>query len=141
MWKKLLSFSSPFAHDLALLPLRVGFGLSLALVHGWPKASDISGFTAKIASGVPLPQILGPAAALTEFVGGLLLVVGLFTRPAAGFVFINMMVAAFHIHRSDPYAVKELALAYSAVMAALMIAGPGKFSLDARLFGEKSSSD
>ncbi|GMV16221.1 MAG: hypothetical protein AMXMBFR56_44450 [Polyangiaceae bacterium] len=137
-WKQILFASSPRNLDVALLLLRVGFGLSMALAHGLGKARDIPGFSAKIAARVPLPELLGPAAALSEFLGGLLVALGLFTRPAAAFVLITMGVAAFHIHAADPFSKKELALAHGLVALAIAIAGPGRFSLDARLFGRSA---
>lgn len=138
MWKNLLFTSSPRALDLALLLLRVGFGLALAFAHGLGKVRDIPGFSAKIAARVPMSELLGPAAALSELVGGLLLALGLFTRPAATFVLVTMGVAAFHIHAADPFAKKELALAFGLVALALAFGGPGRFSLDARLFGRSA---
>jgi uncharacterized membrane protein YphA (DoxX/SURF4 family) len=44
-----------------------------------------------------------------------------------------MSVAVFIAHRSDPFKVKELALAYWTVSGALLMAGGGAFSLDALL--------
>ena len=137
MLKKLLFTTSPRNLDLALLLLRLGFGASMALAHGLGKVKDLAGFTAGVAArGVPIPELLGPAAALSELVGGLLLALGLLTRPAAGFVLATMAVAAFHVHGNDPFARKELALAHGLVALALAIGGPGRFSLDARLFGQ-----
>lgn len=135
MLKDLLFATSPRRLDLALLLLRLGFGTSMALAHGFGKVKDLAGFTANLtARGIPMPEVLGPAAALSELLGGLLLALGLLTRPAAGFVLVTMAVAAFHVHGNDPFARKELALAHGLVALAIAIAGPGRLSLDARLF-------
>jgi len=126
---------APVSTDAALLVLRLAFGLALALAHGLSKVSDLPKFTAGVAArGMPLPELLGPLAALSEFAGGLLLAVGLFTRPAALFVLVTMLVAAFHVHAADPFQKKELSLAYAFVAIVLLLAGPGRYSLDARFW-------
>jgi|SoiMethySBSTD1v2_1073268.scaffolds.fasta_scaffold11201_2 putative oxidoreductase len=118
--------------DLGLLVIRLFFGSSLALAHGFAKFVDLGGFADKIANKVPLAGVLGPAAGLSEFVGGLLLALGLFTRPAAFFVLVTMSVAGFYIHAADPFMKKELAFAYASAALAILIAGPGSLSLDRR---------
>jgi putative oxidoreductase len=129
-----LTRTSPRSLDAAILIIRLCFGLTLAFAHGASKVANLWSFAGKVAEkGVPLASVLGPAAALSEFVGGLLLAVGLVTRPAAVFVLITMLVAALHFHAADPFSKKELALSYAAVALALLVAGPGRFSVDARL--------
>jgi putative oxidoreductase len=118
--------------DLGLAVLRLFFGITLALAHGWGKFSDLGGFAGKLEGKVPMAWLLGPAAGLSEFVGGLLLAIGLFTRPAAFFVLVTMLVAGFYIHAADPFPKKELAFAYAAAALALVIAGPGSLSVDRR---------
>jgi putative oxidoreductase len=116
--------------------IRAWFGLLLAFGHGLAKFDDLAGFSSKVAEkGIPLASVLGPAAALSELVGGILLALGLFSRLAALFVCGTMLVAAFVVHAADPFAKKEFALAYAVAALAVLIAGPGKYSLDARLFG------
>jgi len=124
----------PATRDLALLILRVGFGAALSLTHGRLKllapARFIDGLSTR---GFPLPLFFGWAAILSEFAGGLLLAAGLLTRPAATFVLITLGVAAFDFHSADPFAKRELALAYGVVALAVAIAGPGRYSLDSWL--------
>jgi putative oxidoreductase len=131
-----LAKTTPRSADLGLLLLRLWFGLVLAFGHGWAKISGLEAFTAGVASrGIPLPGLLGPAAALSELAGGILLAIGLVSRIAAAFVAVTMLVAAFYIHASDPFAKKEFALAYAVAALVILVAGPGRLSLDARLFG------
>jgi putative oxidoreductase len=118
--------------DLGLLAIRLFFGTTLAVAHGWDKVVDLGRFTSNIAHKVPMAWLLGPAAGLSEFVGGLLLAIGLFTRPAAFFVMVTMLVAALHVHAADPFPKKELAFAYDTAALALLIAGPGSLSADRR---------
>ena len=111
--------------DFGLLVIRLFFGTTLAFAHGWGKFSDLGAFVDKIADKVPMAGLLGPAAGLSEFVGGLLVAIGLFARPAAFFVMVTMLVAGFYIHAADPFPKKELAFAYAVAALAVLIAGPG----------------
>lgn len=130
-----IAVSTPRTRDAALLVLRLGFGLSLALSHGLAKLEAPSKFLEGLSKhGFPLPVFFGWSAILSEFLGGLLLALGLFTRPAATFVVITLTVAAVDIHSGDPFAKRELALAYAAVALSLLISGAGRYSLDHRLF-------
>ncbi len=117
--------------DVGLLILRVFTGLALAVSHGLDKVQDPSGVIAGSRGlGLPAPTIFGWAAALSEFLGGLLLALGLLTRPAAVFIAVTMGIAAFLVHGDDPFSKKELALLYLAPVIALMLAGAGRFSID-----------
>jgi putative oxidoreductase len=109
--------------------------LSLALAHGLGKVGDLGKFTQGVASkGIVLPGLLGPLAALSEFVGGLCVAFGFATRPAATFVLLTMLVAAFRIHATAPFGTKELALAYAVAALCVLIAGPGRHSVDGWLY-------
>jgi putative oxidoreductase len=120
--------------DLGLLVLRLGFGLTLAFGHGLPKLLTFEKHVRSVTKhGFPLPEVMAALSMLSELAGGLLLALGLFTRPAAVFVISTMLGAAFVVHGGDPFSKKELALAYALVAAVLLVAGPGRHSLDARL--------
>jgi putative oxidoreductase len=120
--------------DLGLLLLRLGFGLTLAFGHGLGKALALGKFIKSVTRhGFPLPEVTAPLAMLSELAGGLLLALGLYTRPAACFVIATMLGAAFVAHGGDPFSKKEPALAYALVALVLLVTGPGRHSLDARL--------
>jgi putative oxidoreductase len=119
---------------LGLLVVRLWFGLVLAINHGWPKMTTLEKLTASVDKlGFPLPTVFAFGAAASELVGGLLIAVGLLTRPAAVAVVVTMLVAAFVVHSGDPFMKKEFALCYAAAALALLVSGPGKLSLDVRL--------
>lgn len=80
-----------------------------------------------------IPEFFGWCAILAEFLGGLCLVTGFLTRPAALFVIITMLVAVFNIHMHDPWGKKEFALAYLVSALAFVVSGGGMYSIDARL--------
>jgi putative oxidoreductase len=115
--------------------VRAVFGLTLALGHGAGKV--FGGRMDRFAQGVgelgfPAPTFFAWCASLAEFVGGLLVAVGLFTRPAAALAGFTMLVALYR-HRADPFGHMEMALLYLTVMLAVVLVGSGPFGLDARM--------
>ena len=117
-----------------LLWLRVLMGTGSAH-HGFTKlfGGRMDQFAAGVARlGFPQPHLFAWAAALSEFLGGILIVLGFHTRVAAYFVFTTMSVAVFLQHTHDPLSVKELALAYWTMAGTLILAGAGPYSLDGR---------
>jgi putative oxidoreductase len=128
--------------DFGLFLLRVGVGLGIAIGHGWGKVyqpghiGPTDGFISGVAKmGFPAPTAMAWLAALTEFLGGLLLAAGLLTRPAALGLAFNMGVAAFVAHASarmwGPEAPnKEFALLYFVAFLTFVFTGAGRFSLD-----------
>ena len=131
--------------SVALLLLRLVVGAAF-LFHGWPKIQspfDWMGPTADI------PGALQCAAAVAEFGGGTLLVLGLLTRlggarhrrrdghgagqgtPAGQHVFVSTSG-----ERSF-----ELAAVYLACALVLLVLGPGRASVDRCLFGKCCGTD
>jgi putative oxidoreductase len=130
---------------LGLLAIRAGFGLLLALNHGWSKVVGAYGlvflgqewpFVQGVGEmGFPLPVFFAICAALAEFLGGLLLALGLFTRYAAIFVTINMSVAVIrHLLTNMRF---ELAALYLIAAVYLLIRGAGRLSLDSIMGNRK----
>jgi putative oxidoreductase len=87
--------------------------------------------------GVPLATVAGPFVGFVEFIGGMLLVVGLLTRIVAALLAIDMLVAGFLVHLPNGIFSTdngfELPLALVAVAVAIIIAGAGQISVDARV--------
>jgi putative oxidoreductase len=123
--------SSANWHDLGLLFLRVMAGAGMAY-HGYQKVfgGQMQMLTPGVAQmGFPMPEFFAWAAALSEFVGGICLALGLFTRFAALFIFITMSVAVFIALKGKPLDGRELALAYWTISGALIFLGGGSFSV------------
>ena len=120
------------AGDVGLLILRVITGLSLAFAHGLGKLPPSQRFIGTVAEmGFPLPVVFAWSAGLSEFVGGILLAIGLATRPAAFFIFFTLATAFFIRHADDPFMAKEKPLIFAAVALMFMLHGAGRLSLDA----------
>lgn len=125
-------------NDYALLMLRVFIGLTMAFSHGLGKVPPPDMLVSGLESmGFPMPFFFAWAASLAEFAGGILLALGLLTRPAALSMTITMAVAAFVAHAADPFAKKEMALLYLVTSAFICLVGAGKISLDSLLFKRK----
>ena len=118
--------------DLGLLLIRVVGGLGLAFGHGLGKVPPQAGFFNMI-EGLGLPPWLAWASATAEFAGGILLAIGLLTRPAALLITINHIVAVFLAHAGDPFNVRELAILYLAIAVLFMLIGSGRYSVDSAL--------
>ena len=132
---KYLSTGAPWALGL----MRVVFGF-LFLAHGSQK---LFGFPGGPGPGSPpLLSLLGTAGVL-EFFGGVLVVIGLFTRPVGFILAGEMAVAYFMVHAPrGPWPLKnggELAVLYCFAFLYLAFAGAGRCSADQWLRGQKSS--
>ena len=129
--------------SVGLFVLRAIAGLGFML-HGWGKIQSPMSW---MGPDAPVPGFLQLLAAVSEFGGGIAIIIGLLT-PLALFGMICTMVVAVHFHavvKGDPFVSMapggssfEPALMYFAVFFALLAVGPGKYSLDAKIFGQKS---
>jgi len=125
---------------IGLLIVRLIFGLGIML-HGWPKIQKPLSWMGPEA---PVPGFLQLLAAVSEFGGGLALIIGLLTPLAMFGLACTMLVAIFTVHvpRGDPFVNSrgpsfELAALYLAISLLIMLSGPGMLSLDARLFARR----
>ncbi len=126
--------------SIALFVLRVVAGLAF-MQHGWMKIQTPFSWMGPEA---PVPGIFQALAAVSEFGGGLAWIIGLLTPLASFGIFCTMGFATFtHFSKGDPFVGQggsyELALVYFSIALLLILAGPGRISLDARLFGKKQT--
>lgn len=140
MLRTLLLSDAALLRDLALLILRLSVGL-LMLTHGIPK---LTGFTQIVSEGGFIP-VFGSVAlglgltVMAEVFMSVFLAIGLFTRFSLVPLIVTMLVAVFVAHASDPLSVKEHALLFLFPYLALMLTGPGRFSVDHLLFKQPVS--
>ena len=117
---------------MGLLAVRVIGGLALALAHGRGKMPPSEGFIGRVGEmGFFAPELFAWMAATAEFGGGILLALGLLTRPAALLVCGNMVVVALMAHAGDPFGDREKAVLFGAIALLCLLAGAGRYSLDA----------
>lgn len=118
---------------------RIGTGI-LFVVAGWGKVQHPGKFVTEFVNwGIPVPNVLAPFVAWTEFLGGALLIVGLLTRISSFALMVDMIVATFvaqmdKVHgASDFFYLSEVQLAI--VFLWLTIEGAGRVSLDHAISG------
>lgn len=127
--------------DAGLLILRVGAGLSLLLLFGWPKLQagwsflytgqwQFVDFNRKM--GLPAPVLVAYLQTLNESVGALLLASGFLTRYAGAALAVGFAAATVcSLKAGEP---AWLTAAYFCMnFTALLLTGPGRFSIDALL--------
>ena len=124
--------------DVAPLVIRGSMGVIFAY-HGWQKLErGLGGFTQFVDSlGVPLPDIVAPAVAYLELVGGIMLVAGFLTRVVALLLALQMIGTTYLVKLDAGLiapmgggAGAEIDVALWAGMVALLFTGPGVLSLD-----------
>ncbi|MEX2671837.1 MAG: DoxX family protein [Phycisphaeraceae bacterium] len=136
----------PILNDLALLLLRLIVG-AVFIFHGsqklfgWFDGPGIEGFAGFLEQmEIPEPMVMAWVTAISEFAGGILVLLGLLTRLAAIAPLIVMIVAIVTVH-PDAFAVDkggmEFALTLATILTALILAGPGRISIDGIVAGGK----
>ncbi|MBE2216904.1 MAG: DoxX family protein [Ignavibacteria bacterium] len=130
--------------DAGILFLRIGIGIAFIFTHGWGKMfggpelwTKLGGSMANL--GITFaPTFWGFMASVSEFGGGILILLGLFTRPASAFMAFTMFVAFMqHTSKLDPWNRAIYPMEMFAVFMALLFIGAGKYSLDNLLFRKK----
>ena len=121
--------------------LRLVLGIAL-VYHGHAKVIPAHGFTAhplsametysRYVAGLGIPGWLGYVSALTEFLGGCLLILGLLTRLAAFLAAGNMLVAVCAVTLHRGYAASEYPIALLAIAVMLVFTGGGAAAVDRR---------
>ena len=129
---------------IALLRIVVG---GIFVAHGAQKLfafgiPGLAGFMGQI--GVPFPLVSAVAVTAAEFLGGLALVAGLFTRWAALPIAFSMLVAAVTVHLKAGFFLPngvEYVLTLFAATVGLSLTGSGAFSIDRVLARRERSSE
>lgn len=119
----------------APLVLRVAVGL-VFFMHGWQKLSGgvdgTAGFLGSL--GFPAPEVFAVLLIAAELVGGLMLILGLFTHWTAKVLAFVALVALLTVHASKGFFMAtggyEFILLILATSVSLIFLGPGMWSVD-----------
>lgn len=118
--------------------LRLGAGFSMVM-HGYPKLfgpkPGPKGFAQALQSmGFPAPLFWAYLVSATEFFGGICLILGLLTRPAALVLAIEFLVIILKVKWSKGFLLQnegwEWDWALFTMFVALLLTGPGYAALD-----------
>ncbi len=141
----LLLNTSPQLVDIAALTLRLFIGVCF-VVHGLGKLGvvgqgNMAGFESWLKSmGIPMAAMQARLAMGCEIAGGLLITAGLFTRVGCLLCLGTILVASVIGHKGGGYLItnsppgNEYTVNLAAVLVAMILLGPGIYSLDALLF-------
>lgn len=141
----LLTADLGFTTSCVSLFLRLFIGICF-IIHGLGKLGvvgpgNMQGFVGWLKSlNVPMPEVQAKMAMLTEILGGTCLVLGLLTRPACVMLTFVMLVAMLIGHKGGGYLItnnppgREYTINLAVVLLAILMLGPGEYSLDARLW-------
>jgi len=137
----LLPFLEPFyraATPFSWLVIRAAAGVDFA-IHGWEKVARLPVIFAAISSGTtaslkpqfdPTHNII---LAFFEFVGGICIALGLFTRFFAAAAAIELAIITFTVFWPHGYHGYEYTLWWGLIMFAIALRGGGPYALDRRL--------
>lgn len=134
--------NNPLIFDIVLFAVRLFVGFAM-ISHGFPKLQtlidggeikfyDFLGLGSKISLGLTV---------FAEFVCSIFIILGLFTKIAAGFLIFTMAVAAFAVHGADPFDKREMSLLYLSIYLIIITFGAGRFSVDGMIEKRRRASD
>jgi len=135
---RFLTDQSCILTDFGLLVLRLAVA-AVFIPHGWGDVFD-AGVSTNIQNyrdaGIPLPALSAPFAAYVQLVGGILFLCGALTRPLSAGFMVVMAGALLYVHRGEPLVMQQdgsgsgFAFMMFAASIALLVAAPGRFSID-----------
>jgi len=125
-------FSRENSVNLGLLLLRLGVGVNIALLHGLDKVRHYG----QLATSIPDPLGMGHRHSLmfavaAEFVGGILVALGLAGRLAALLLAFSLGVTLFSGEAGLPWRQREATVLYLTASLAILMLGCGRWALDA----------
>ncbi len=120
--------------SISMFFLRVASGIMMMIPHGFDKLNNFSKYSAKFAD----PFHIGSSLSLSldifaEFFCAILVMIGFLTRLSAIPLIIAMTVALFYAHKGDLFGAGEKAVLFLIIYITVLIAGPGRYSIDSRI--------
>lgn len=139
MLRKLFSTKPIFENSMLLIRITAGL---LIFVHGLGTFDEghMKGNIAWLSDlHFPAPVFMAYLGKGAELIGGVLLILGLFTRIAAIVLVVNMLVICFVLGSGQIFTADETPFLLLMLFVYLLMVGPGKTSLDYFLFDRKSA--
>ena len=122
--------TKPWAIDVSALLLRIVFG-ALMIPHGFGKLQKFPQLKDKFMSFMGLPSSVSLSLTIfAEFFCAILLILGLFTRFSALALIITFIVVVFIAHPMEFFGDGEMGTLYLGAYIAIILLGPGKYSID-----------
>lgn len=124
--------------SLGLLGMRLALG-TVMIAHGFPKVSGGLSHVVPMVTAAGFPAWMAYIVAATEFVGGIMILVGLLTRFVATAMFIEMLVIIGRIKWHNGFTGEgnyQFEAMIAAVAFGLIFFGAGSISLDRPIFGK-----
>ena len=131
-----------FHPSFGLLTMRIVLG-TIFILHGYTKLLKKNG--RQQISGVPAPEMMTTIIGMVEFLGGIFIAAGFYTRLAAAAnvitIFVTVLIMKKTVSTTPPMEKKwaggyELAVALGTMALILVMMGAGKFSLDVIILNE-----
>jgi putative oxidoreductase len=125
-------FSKENFVSLGLFLLRLGVGVNMTVLHGLDKVRNYS----QLANSMPDPLGMGRRHSLmlvvaAEFVGGILVTLGLAGRLAALLLAFSLSLTLFSGEAGLPWRQREATVLYLTASLAILMLGCGRWALDA----------
>ncbi len=119
---------------LAPLLMRLYFGY-FWVETGWGKLQNLDAFTQHFVEwGIPYPHLSAVLSGYTEWIGGILIMIGLLTRLVSIPLLFNMLVAVVQVKWPEIDGINGFVetdeVLYMFIFFWLLMAGPGRVSLD-----------
>lgn len=131
------------SEDMGKLVLRITLAV-LILLHGIAKLQNGIDFITGLVTSAGMPAMFAYLVYVGEVIAPLLVLIGLFTRPAALIIAINMIVAIVLVHMEELLVLTktggwalELQGMFLLTAIAVSLLGAGRYSLDAKLRRKK----
>ena len=117
---------------LGLVVMRLALG-AVMLAHGYQNTFRHLHDHVRMIESLGIPAWLGYVSSFTELIGGILILAGLLTRPAAGALCVDLLVAIWKVHWHNGLMGDhgyEFPLVLAAMAFALIFFGAGPISID-----------
>jgi putative oxidoreductase len=131
--KKLLFDTKPIAMDIGILLLRLVIGMNfINHGHGLFDETSMKEFTVFLSNDLhfPYPVFMAYLRTAGELFGGIMLVLGLFTRFGAFLIMFTMFVAVFTAGNGDLFGQAEITFLYAISCLSIILLGSGKYAID-----------